>query len=839
MKTQAYSLFILLMIFWGTHSLFAQTYQLSGRVVDAQTQQALLGANLQLNSGEGQSTKQSGEFRFEGLAPLNYTLKVSYVGYQTQTLSINLEKNQELIIKLKPDNLLTDEVVIKATRATDKSAIAYTNLNAEEIEAQNFGQDLPILLNFTPSVVTTSDAGAGVGYTGIRIRGSDPTRVNVTINGIPLNDAESQGVFWVNMPDFASSLESVQIQRGVGTSTNGAAAFGASLNLQTNQLKPEPYLELDNSVGSFNTRKHSLLLGSGLIKDRFTIDARLSQIQSDGFIDRAFSDLRSFYLSFGYYGKRSLLRANVFSGAEQTFQAWYGVPEARLRGDLEGMQAFADRNGLNEAQRQNLFNADSRRYNSQLYDNEIDNYQQDHYQLFYNYDLGSNWQLNTALHYTRGRGYFEQYRYEDAFADYGFEDVQIGSETITNSDLIRQRWLDNHFYGTVFSLNYEGEKIQFNVGGGWNRYEGKHFGEIIWAEFAPNIPIGSRYYDNDATKTDANLYAKAFYQFTPRLNAFIDLQVRQVRYDFLGLAIDDLLGSREVNQSVTLPFFNPKVGLTYDLSEQAAIYASFSVANKEPNRDDFTQSTSDSRPEPETLYDLELGYRYQSANLAFRANYYYMHYYNQLILTGAVNDVGAYNRSNVRDSYRMGIELEAAWQINEKLSLNLNATFSQNKVQNFREAIDFFGSPSDLVQLEAEGYTLEAETGQLTRFFESSDLAFSPNIIAGGQITYQAFEGFEIAWLSKYVGEQYLDNTSSSERRLEAFFTNDLRFTYQLSPNFMKNVSLSLLVNNLFAEAYESNGYTYGYFVGAERISENFYYPQAGRNYLLALRLKF
>ncbi|MCU0446627.1 MAG: TonB-dependent receptor [Microscillaceae bacterium] len=804
---------------------FAQ-FSISGKVSDQSSGEVLTGANVYLeNTWQAAASDWRGFYKLAPVKPGNYTLKVSFVGYDTFTQVIEIADNQEINIQLKASNFIADEVVVRATRATDNTGMAFSNLEKKDLAKQNLGQDLPILLNFTPSVVTTSDAGAGVGYTGIRIRGSDPTRTNVTINGIPLNDAESQGVFWVNMPDFASSVASIQIQRGVGTSTNGAGAFGATMNLQTNQMNSEAYAEVNNSYGSFNTWKHTAMLGTGLLKGKFTLDGRISRITSDGFIDRASSELKSFYVSGGYYGKKSMVRLNVFSGAERTYQAWNGVPEARLRGDREGMQDFIARNGLDNADAQNLLNSDSRTYNFYTYDNQVDNYQQDHYQFFYNLEITKKWNLNTALHYTRGRGYFEEYRKNDDLADYGIAPVVIDNQTISQSDLIRRRWLDNHFFGAVYSLNYTGNRWQLTWGGGWNRYLGGHFGEVIWARFASNSEIRQRYYDNDAQKNDFNSYFKAFYQFNTQLTGFVDLQYRHIQYAFVGKAVDSF-GARDVGQTANLIFFNPKIGLNYQINAQHSLYTSWSVAHREPNRDDFTQSTAQSRPQAERLQDWELGYRFQSAKLAFQANYYWMNYKNQLVLTGEVNDVGAYIRGNIDRSYRMGLELELRYKITKNLDWNINTTISRNKIQNFKEFVDNYDANFDYL-------------GQASNQFQDSDIAFSPNWIAGSQLEYQAGKNFSVALLSKYVSKQYLDNTQNENRRLDAFFTQDIRLTYQIKPKFLEQINLSLLVNNILNEKYESNGYTFGYLVDNQRITENFYYPQAGTNFLLAVGLRF
>ncbi|AQG81717.1 TonB-dependent receptor [Spirosoma montaniterrae] len=735
----------------------------------------------------------NGVFRLSNLKPGLITLRASLLGYEAQTQTIDPAQMKTVSITLQKTAIAVDEVVVSATRANQKSAIAYTDVTRRDLTKLNLGQDIPQLLNFTPSIVTTSDAGAGVGYTGIRIRGSDATRVNVTLNGIPYNDAESQGTFFVNMPDFASSVSSIQIQRGIGTSTNGAGAFGASVNIQTNSLEKKPYAEANLSGGSFGTRRATVMAGTGLLNNHFVVDARLSRIYSDGFIDRAFSDLRSFYVSGGYYTGKSFIRLNIFSGQEQTYQSWGGVPENLLK--------------------------TNRTFNPYTYDNETDNYQQDQYQLITSHELSRKWRSNVSFFYTRGRGYFEQFRPDEPYSDYGLPNVMIGDSTIRQTDFIRRRWLDNHFYGTVFSFDYNSfGKLTANIGGGWNQYQGKHFGEIIWARIAGNTNIRDRYYDNDATKTDANLYAKAFYQFTPNLNAFADLQVRTVGYSFLGF--DGQL--RNVQQTANLTFFNPKAGLTYVLNDRNTLYTSVGVGHREPNRDNFTQSTPASRPKAERLIDYEAGWKWQTQRLAFTANAYYMNYRNQLVLSGQINDVGAYNRVNIPVSYRAGLELEAGAKLAQKLRWNVNATFSRNRIRNFTEFIDNF------------------DTGeQESRTYRETDISFSPNVIAGSQLLFTPANKLELSLLSKYVGQQYLDNTSNASRRLDPYFTNDIRVIYTIKPSFAQEISFTLLLNNVLNELYESNGYTYAYISEGRLIADNYFYPQAGRNFLAGIRMRF
>jgi len=785
--------FMVMLLCSLTISAYAQL-SISGKVTDSETKKGLAGATLTIdNTMRGTITDAQGNFVIKNLKKGTYTIKVSFVGFEKQSNSIELQQNTNISFSLQKSSFMADEVVVNATRANEKSAVAYTNVSKEDLQKQNLGQDIPQLLNFTPSLVTTSDAGAGIGYTGIRIRGTDATRINVTINGIPLNDAESQGVYWVNMPDFASSTNSIQIQRGVGTSTNGAGAFGASVNMSTNEFRKDAYAESNNSFGSFNTFKNTVLVGSGLLNNRFTLDARLSRLKSDGYIDRASSDLRSFYLSGAYFTKKSFYRLNVFSGKEKTYQAWEGVPEYLL--------------------------STNRTYNPYTYPNQTDNYQQDHYQLLSSHSLSSNWSFNFNLHYTYGRGYYEQFKEQDKFSKYGLPNVVIGNTTITKTDLVRQKWLDNDFYGSTFSFDYKGNnRLSANIGGAWNQYDGRHYGQIIWAQYASTAKLGDKYYSGTALKTDFNIYGKVYYQLSEQLNAFADLQYRTVGYSIKG--IDDNLV--DISQSKNYNFFNPKMGLTYQVSAGTSAFLSYSIGNKEPNRSDFVDNPGKA-PQAETLRDLEAGFKTQQGKVAFEANAYWMDYKNQLVLTGKLNDVGTPIRVNVPSSYRMGLELQAGVQLTKAVKWNVNATLSSNKINNFTEVVPSYDEP--YIDVENK--------------FAKTDIAFSPNVIGGSQLLYTPTKGLELGLLSKYVGKQYMDNTSNENRKLNAYFTNDLRILYTFKPSFCKELGLSLLGNNIFNTLYESNGYTYSYIYEGKTVTENFYYPQAGFNFLLGVNIKF
>ena len=813
---------LLLLLFAVCCGPNANAQSLSGKVTDAETNEALPGANvIILESGKGVSTNSLGNYYLTGLPSGQLTIKVSFVGYQTTERSVSIANEETLNFGLVRDLLLDDGIIVSSTRANEKTPMTFSSISNKEIKAQNLGQDLPLLLNWSPSVVTTSDAGAGVGYTGIRIRGSDPTRINVTINGVPLNDSESHGVFWVNTPDLASSTNNIQIQRGVGASTNGAGAFGATINLQTSMPSTEGFAEINNSFGSFATRKHNVVYNTGLIKDHWSFEGRLSNIVSDGYIDRASSDLQSFFLSGGYYGDKTMVKALAFGGKEVTYQSWWGTPEARLDNDTEGMQEVIANNGYTQAQADNLLNS-GRTFNYYLYDREVDNYQQDHYQLHLSHQLSTHWSLNGALHYTYGRGYFEQYREDDDFSDYRLEPVVVENTTIESTDFVRRRWLDNHFYGFTYGVNYSGEKWQTTLGGGYNIYDGDHFGEIIWARVAGSSEIRDRYYESDALKSDFNTYLKANYQLTDRLNAYADLQVRSIGYVSEGF--DNDLTAIAVDADYF--FFNPKGGLTYSLSGASQLYASYSVANREPVRSDFIDAPQGNTPEHESMGNWEAGYKKGGKRHSAGVNFYLMDYKNQLVLTGEVNDVGSSVRTNVADSYRAGIELQGSVQLSSQLTWNANFTLSRNKIREFTEVVYDYGTNFD-------------EYNEVRNVFQNTDISFSPDVVAGSQVLYRPVPAFEAGLLTKYVGRQYLDNTQMDSRSIDPYFVNDLRFTYEWTPTWVERIGVSLLVNNVFSTLYSSNGYTFGYFGGAYEVRENYFYPQATRNFLAALSVRF
>jgi iron complex outermembrane recepter protein len=718
-----------------------------------------------------------------------------------------------------------EEVLLISTRVKDKSPFAFTNLSKQKIESTNLGQDLPILLDQLPSVITTSDAGAGVGYTGIRVRGSDATRVNVTINGIPYNDAESQGTYFVDIPDFISSVEDIQLQRGVGTSTNGSGAFGASLNLKT--LKPaiKGYASTSNSVGSFGTRKHNLSIGSG-IKNGFYAEGRLSKIASDGYIDRASSDLKSYYTEAGFINDKTAIKAIVFGGKEVTYQSWYGTPEAVVNGDLEGIKAFIERNYSSDAEAQNLLNS-GRTYNFYTYDNQVDNYEQNHYQLHFSHKFNDYFSGNISGNFTPGKGYYEEFKPNDKFKKY-FPLSINGSD---KSDVIRRKWAKSDFYALVYSLNYNKDKLNFNLGGGYNKYDGLHYGEILWSNFPTPLAYQTKYYESNILKEDLNIYAKGEYEICSKLIAFADVQFRDVYFKSSGVT-SDVRPINNINKKYS--FFNPKAGLTYLLNSKNTFYASVAIGNREPNGDDLTKNPIE--PKREQLIDYELGYKLKTKNCFATANFYYMHYNSQLVLTGELDDVGNGVRQNVPKSYRAGIELQAGYQIIKQLRIDANATFSQNKIKAFDYLV--YDTQYDPITYDDVSYAA------ITTQYKNTDIAFSPETIVGNSLTFSPIDNLSFSFISKYVDKQYLDNTSTDSRSMKAYFVNNFNASFKLKPRWISEIAFNLLVNNIFDKKYVSNGYTYSYYYRPQNsnndaITENFYYPQAGINFLTGITLKF
>lgn len=806
--------------------LFAYSYaqfSVEGTVKNEKGE-ALVGANLVLSGVyKGTSTNDNGVYRFSNVEEGNYTLKVSYIGYEQQSIPVKVTGDTKQNVVLKASNVLAEEVMVYATRAGDKAPVAKTTVDKSTIENENIGQDIPYLLSMTPSFVVTSDAGGGVGYTNFHIRGTDLNRINVTVNGIPVNDAESHGTWFVDMPDLAGSTENIQIQRGVGTSTNGAAAFGATINLQTTELNSEPYATYKTSYGSFNTFKNSVSAGTGLLNKHLAVDVRMSKVSSNGFIDRASSDLKSYFVSAGYYSENTILKANVYSGFEETYQAWYGVPSVKLNNDAAGMMRYRDHWLWNShSERENniryeeLINSNARTYNFYTYDHAVDHYQQDHYELHFSHKFSQVLNVNAALFYTYGRGYYENYEYDADVRDYT---MTPASPTDTISDLVARKWLDNDFYGATYSLNYEKNKSAFTFGGGYNIYDGRHFGRVIWAQYYGENDKDHQWYYGTGLKKDFNVFTKYHYQITKAISLYADLQYRTINYEITG--IDDNL--RDIAQTHNYNFFNPKFGIYYRPSNSQEAYLSYGRAHREPTRSNFVDADPNGKqPVSEALNDFEAGYTFRTSKFLLGANLYYMLYKDQLIQTGEINDVGAPIMVNVDDSYRAGIELTGGLKITRNLNWDANATFSQNKIKNFTEYLDNWDT-----------------WGQDANNLGKTDLAFSPNVIVNSKISYEPVEQLTISLLSNYVDDQYIDNTSNEDRKLNAWFVNNVKVDYTIKCKLFDEVKLHLMVNNLFDTQYESNAWVYSYIYGGERYKMDGYFPQAGTNFLAGIDFKF
>jgi len=801
------TLVIPLVLLCFNESVFAQL-SISGRVVEKSTGKPLSGAHIRSEKNNLMTlSDDKGQFLIGGLRAEKHSLKVTFIGFQSQRIEFVLKRDTAVNFSMEPVAILGEEVNIVATRAQRQQPATYSMISGNDIKSVNLGRDMPYLLQTTPSFVTTSDAGNGVGYTGMNIRGSDLTRINVTINGIPVNDAESQGVWFVDLPDLASSTENIQIQRGVGTSTNGAGAFGASVNIKTSDLKQEPYGELDLSGGSYGTFKATLRFGTGLINEKISVDGRLSYITSHGYIDRASSNLKSYFLSAGFFGKNTTLKLITFSGFEKTYQSWEGVPKDSLSTNRTYNPAgeYIDKTGQ-----------------IAYYDNQTDNYQQDNYQLIFSQRVLNNWNINLALHYTKGRGYYENYDQDASFADYGLNNVIVGNDTITNTDLVNRKMMDNDFYGITFSSNVSvGEKLKMTLGGGWNQYYGRHFGKIIWAEFASNGNNEQDWYDNTGLKNDFNIYTKFTYSPVKLITLYADLQYRYVGYKMEGI-LDDL---RSMDQKHNFNFINPKAGIFFQINEKHQTYFSFGMANREPSRNNYKDADPDRMPTYETLFDYELGYHYGISWFQTNINAYYMSYSNQLVLTGEINKVGEAIMVNVPHSYRLGIEISADIELFKKLQWNITATLSKNKIKDFTSYIDNYDSTGTF-------------TGQKSAYLGETDLSFSPNVIIGSVLTYKVLPSLSFSLLSKYIGRQYIDNTSDKSRSLSGYFVNSFSASYSIKIKPFKEIGFNVLINNLFNQKFESNAWIYPYYYNNMPYEVNGYFPQALINILFGLTLR-
>jgi iron complex outermembrane recepter protein len=782
---------------------------IKGKVTDM-SGKALAGAAVTIaSSSVGVRTDSEGEYVISGLKEGAYTLSYSFIGYETQIKEVNLQGALTLNITLAEKPFQTDDVLVSAMRAGEHAPLAYSTIGKELLKKQNTGYDMPYLLSLTPSYVETSEAGNGVGYTSLRIRGTDANRINVTIDGIPLNDAESQQVFWVDLPDLASSVENIQVQRGAGTSSNGSGAFGATISLQTVNPENLPFAEIATSAGSFNTIKNMVSAGTGMLGGKFGLMMRYSEIKSDGYIERTSSNHRAENITGIYRSGNSMLKANILLGDEHTGIGWWGVPKEMLSINRRYNPAgeYTDDAG-----------------NIQYYDNESDNYKQDHFQLIYSHKFGGYFSLHTALHYTKGKGYYEEYREDQNYSDYGLQNVIIGDSVLTSSDLIRRKWMSNDFYGLVYSLKYQKEHVEATIGGGMNQYLGDHFGRIIWMKYAGSTEKDYQWYFNNSRKGEISLYGKINYSMSDKVSIFGDIQYRHILYTMKGTD-DDL---KDIGQEHRFGFLNPKAGIFYSVASNQDVYFSFSVANREPTREDFKEASGDpgAMPRPETLYDSEMGYKLRTGKASLGVNFYGMVYKDQLVPTGELSDVGYSIMTNVEKSYRAGVELTAGIKPVDFIDWNMNLTLSRSRI-------------SDFTEYYTDHNTSDGSSQYLSRNLGEVDIAYSPSEIATSDLSFKIHKGTELHFISKFVGKQYVDNTMNSERMIDPYFVNNLRLDYEPVIRNLKGVQFQILVNNIFNTVYLSNGYGGNWYEDGAEKSWSYYFPQAGTNFMVRIDLKF
>ena len=784
--------------------LFAQ-FNLNGQVVDKENQEVLIGTHISIKELKLVTVSdENGHFRFENIQKGSYTLEATYVGFKVYETIVDINNDSKIKIAMTMDSMMEDEIIVSASRVGQKTPLTYSEISSNELKKSNQGTDLPYLLQNTPSLIVTSDAGAGVGYTSMRVRGSDLTRINVTLNGVPINDAESNLVYFVDLPDLASSVDNIQIQRGVGNASNGAAAFGASINIKTDEQTTDPFARLSSSVGSFNTLKNTINFSTGRNKNGFNFNGRISKINSKGYIDRAYSDLFSYQLSASWSNENNFIKFMIMNGKEQTYQAWNGCPKDSIATNPTfnpaGMMYDKDSNFIG------------------YYENEIDKYNQTYYQLHYAHSFSQNLTLTASAFLTTGKGFYENYKNDKKLSSYGLQPIIIGDTTIKRINLVQQKWLDNKFYGLNINLNHKINRFDINYGGSWNRYYGDHYGIINWAEYA--IPSNYRWYENTGNKEYYNIYVSSNYELNSYLNLFAEIQYRHINYDLNGIH-DDL---NDITQKHIFNFWNPKGGIFYTINENNSAYFSAAYSNREPNRDIYTDADEIQRENVthEKLIDYELGYSYRNRKIALNTNLFYMDYKDQLVVTGEINNVGNSIMMNVDKSYRLGLEGSLAYQMNRYFALDFNFALSQNKI------VDFI----DYVELYDEEWNY---LGQSKTNLGTTDISFSPNIISGLNLKVTPIRYLDIVFQEKYVGRQYIDNTSTLSRSLDPYFISNVNINYEWKQSLFKTLNFNLAINNIFNSKYCSNAWVYKAIVDGSEYIENGYFPQAGINFMLGV----
>ena len=802
-------LFILLMLCGINANALQDKPFVRGKVTDNDGK-PLVGATVVVeNTFVGTTAGVDGSYAIYGLAKGQYSITYSFIGYSPVTLKLDWQDDLVRDVSLSIKEFLTGEVIVAATRARDFSPLAYSTVKADELHKANTAFDVPYLLSLTPSFVETSESGNGTGYTGLRIRGTDGNRINVTIDGIPLNEAESQQVFWVNMPDIASSVDNIQVQRGVGTSSNGAGAFGATINMQIANADDKPFVDLSSSAGSFNIFKNVVSMGTGLINDKLAFQMRYSDLVSDGYVMRTDSKRKAWFMSGIYYTNKSSLKANIILGEERTGIGWIGTPKDSLASNRKYNPAgeYTDETGT-----------------KQYYKDETDNYRQNHYHLIYNRRLANSWTLNTSLHYTRGEGYYEQYKENQSYGNYGLEPVQIGGSSVTRTDLIRRKWMKNDFYGMIFSIKYHQNRLEVIVGGGANQYLGDHFGKIIWMRNAGTAQKDHQWYFNDSRKSEASLYGKVNYSLTNKTKMFGDLQYRVIDYKMQGFD-DDL---KDISQHHSFNFFNPKAGIFHSIATNQDLWLSFSIANREPTRSDFKEASGDinATPKSETLFDTELGYTIRNENSLASVNLYSMVYNNQLVPTGELSDVGYSIMTNVDRSYRIGVEISGGVKLFKRLDWNANITLSQNKIL-------------DYVEYYTDYNTSDWSSEYKSKNLGAVDIAYSPSVIMNNKLSFTVIKNVDLSVISKFVGKQYFDNTMNNERSIDPYFVNNLQIAFTPKVKYTEKVELQFIINNIFNEKYENNAYGGTWYEDGKEYTWSNYFPQAGTSFMSKIVVRF
>lgn len=817
-------------------TLLAQTCTIKGKVVNKKGEALEMATVVIKELQKAVYTDSEGTFSFENIKKGKYTFLIEYLGYaNTEEIHSVTNTISSIEFTISSNRIMTEDIIVKGTRAGNKTPMAYTNMNKEQLSKVGNGKDITFMLSSIPSVVATSESGTGIGNTAIRVRGTDPTRINVCVNGIPMNDSESQAVFWANVPDFSSSVNNVQIQRGVGSSTNGAAAFGATVNFQTTSINEKAYANLNFAGGSYNTYIKNIKAGTGLIADHFVFDVKYSELKSDGYINYATADHQSAFFSGSYIADKTLIKANIILGEQHTGISWWGTPKDKLKTDRRYNPAGV-----------NIDNHGNKHY----YKDQTDNYWQNHYQLIINHSFNDNFNANIALHATTGEGYYEQYKDKEdwmsksstRFKYYGLKNVNIDDKELEGTDIIRRKQMDNTFYGITSSFIYEKGKVNFIFGGAANQYNGNHFGNVLWTEYSDgSIPKDYEWYKNTSKKIDANVFAKLNYQLTQKLNIYGDIQYRYIDYKMEGFdddkyKVDNQNKTHDINQQHYFNFVNPKCGISYTINNNSKLYTSFAVGNREPSRADLkaaSKTTNQIFPKKETMFDYELGYTYNNKKLYASANLYYMDYNNQLVNTGKLSSNGYALMANVKSSYRTGIELSASYKFNNILRWSANTTLSKNIIDNHTETAKTYNANWELI-IDADGNEVHRN-----KEYKNTRISYSPDFIASSMIEISPLKNLSIGINSKYIGKQYFDNTESNDRSIDAYFVNDVILNYHFALKGIKKINLQLALNNVLEEEYSSNGYGGYDIVDGKETTWAYYFTQAPFNFMMKASINF